>query len=82
MTSQLARLFRALMGAREDAVLRALAALVACAYVLARRLGLSFSRLDGAVDQHLSANVKNEHQLETWYGDLSALKDYRDSRGR
>ncbi len=83
ITRQLGSLFRALMTAREDAVVDCMAAIASCCYLLARRLGISFSRVDARIDQRLRSAVRDDHQLETWYGDLSALVDYRDEqRGR
>jgi len=82
MAAHLGSLFRALVAAKEDAVVKVLAALISCSYLLARRMGVSFARLDSRIDQHLRSNVRNDHQLETWYGDLSALLKYRkEERG-
>lgn len=78
MVAHLGKVFRALIAAKEDVVVEVLAALISCAYLLARRVGVSFGRLDARIDQHLRNNVRNDHQLETWYGDLSALLQYRD----
>ncbi len=75
---QLGSLFGALMTAKEDAVVDSMAAIVSCCYLLARRVGIRFSRVDARIDQRLRSTARSEHQLETWYGDLTALMDYRD----
>lgn len=75
---ELGKLFGALMTAKEDAVVDSMAAIVSCCYLLARRVGISFSRIDARIDQRLRSTARNEHQLETWYGDLTALMDYRE----
>ncbi len=79
LTAQLGGLFRAMLSARKDAVIECLAAIISCSYLLARRLGVGFRRVDARIDQRLHSSIQDDHQLETWYGDLSALQDYRKS---
>lgn len=49
---------------------------VLLAYLLARRCGISFSELDCDVIQKAEDGIKDEHKLETNYGDLSLLKKH------
>ena len=81
ISSQVGSLFRGLLAAREDAVVDSMAAIISCCYLLARRLGISFSRVDAKIDQRLRSSARDDHQLETWYGDLSSLMEYREGEG-
>ncbi len=80
LATQLGGLYRALLSARKDAVVECLAAIISCSYLLARRLGVSFRRIDARIDQRLHSSIRDEHQLETWYGDLSTLVEYREGQ--
>lgn len=61
----------------EDEMLQGLADLVGMSYLLARRLGFDFSRLDRMLLQRLE-DLKNsdEMNLEKQWGDLSLLLSY------
>ncbi|KUO78076.1 MAG: hypothetical protein APF81_25760 [Desulfosporosinus sp. BRH_c37] len=61
----------------EDEMLQGLADLVGMSYLLARRLGFDFSRLDRMLLQRLEG-LKNtdEMNLEKQWGDLSLLLSY------
>ncbi|WP_042331747.1 MazG-like family protein [Desulfosporosinus orientis] len=61
----------------EDEMLQGLADLVGTSYLLARRLGFDFSRLDRILLQRLE-DLKNsdEMNLEKQWGDLSLLLSY------
>jgi len=73
LLSGVTNLFRAMTKNSEDALLEALSGIVTTTYVLARRLGISFSRLDSKIEIKLRAYIAEEHEMEKWYGDLSAL---------
>lgn len=49
-------------------------------YVLARRLGFTFSRLDAAIEAKLRQNIDHEHEVEKEYRDLSALLHHLKER--
>jgi hypothetical protein len=68
---------RAIAQGREDGVLDGLGQVVVASYLLARRLGLPYARLDLKIDALLEANVVQQHQLERWYGDMSSLQAHR-----
>ena len=80
MTEELAQLFRGLWEGKEARVIDSLASLVVSCYVLSRRLGLSFRDLDEAVAKKVKEHRGNQHQLEAWYGDMSALERHMDGR--
>lgn len=77
-----AGVLRAAVRGREDVLLDSLADLVMHVYLLARRLGLNWTRLEMRVEEKLRLNIADEHQLEQWYGDLTALEKHFRLRGR
>jgi divalent metal cation (Fe/Co/Zn/Cd) transporter len=68
-----AALFKGMLQDSEEYLLDALASLIITCYVLGRRLGLSFSRLDLTLESKLQKNIHENHELEKWYSDLSLL---------
>jgi hypothetical protein len=77
---QIAALFRAIYSANQHLMIDSLSSLVISVYVLARRMGFSFSELDQSVSQKLREHARDGHQLEKWYGDLSKLDEYLNKR--
>ncbi|MGI5840415.1 MAG: MazG-like family protein [bacterium] len=69
-------LFKAMTKNSEDAWLEALSGVITTAYVLARRLGISFARLESKIVTKLRSYISDEHEMEKWYGDLSALLNH------
>ncbi|HHW91822.1 MAG TPA: hypothetical protein GX735_03895 [Firmicutes bacterium] len=69
-------LFKAMLQGSEEKILEALAGIIITLCVLTRRLGLSFARLEKKILQQVKTNVEAEHEVEKWYGDLSAFLDY------
>lgn len=78
--SQVANLFKGLHHANQHLITESLSGLILATYVLARRVGLSFREIDQAVTQKLRDHSRGGHQLEDWYGDLSALEEYLKKR--
>ena len=76
----IASLMKALLKNGEDAIVDALAAIVISCYLLGRRLGFGFNRVDERVMQKLESEIEAEHELEQWYGDLSLLRRYREEK--
>jgi hypothetical protein len=69
-------LFKAMLRSNEERLLDALASMVLTCYVLGRRLGINFSRLDLRVEAKLRQGIDDDHEVEKWYGDLSGLLKY------
>lgn len=63
---------------RED-LIDTLSATVLLAYVLARRCGISFSELETDILEKTQAGIKDGHNLERDYNDLSLLKKHFES---
>ncbi|WP_199616931.1 MazG-like family protein [Paenibacillus alkalitolerans] len=80
MLDQIAHLFRGLWEGKQEKIADSLASLVVSCYVLARRIGLSYRDLDQAIADKIRAHAEEEHQLEQWYGDMSALERHMDGR--
>jgi hypothetical protein len=77
-----ANLFKAMMQNGEDAILDALVNLFVVGYLLGRRLGISFERIDTRLESKVKANMDAEHEIERWYGDFSALYYHILDRGK
>ena len=69
-------LFKAMLRGSEEKLLDALASMVLTCYVLGKRLGINFSRLDLRVEAKLRQGIDDDHEVEKWYGDLSSLLKY------
>jgi len=82
LVSSVGGLFKAVIGGGEDLVTDCLARIITSTYLLGRRLGLSFSRMDYKVEQQLKASISSSHEIEEWYGDLSALAAYLEAKKR
>lgn len=75
-------LFRAMLKNSQDAIEDALASMVVTIYVLARRLGVNFAQLDVRVESKVRNGIKEKHEIEDWYGDLTALLKYISEKKR
>lgn len=73
-------LFKALMKNSEESILDALANVVVACYLLGKRLGINFSRLDLKVESKVGANISKAHEIEQWYGDFTAFRRYLEER--
>lgn len=71
---------RALQSARDDVVLQALANIMLSCYLLARRLGASFSSLEAELQKRTNQAQADSHELEQWYSDLSNLAAHLEVR--
>lgn len=82
MVSSLAALFKAKLAGSEELVVDALASLVVASYVLGRRLGINFARLDLRIEAKLRQGIDEGHEVERWYKDLSSLLNYHLEKKR
>lgn len=71
---------RALHAAKDDLVLQALGSIMLSCYLMGRRLGVSFSRLESEVQKQAEHAQINNHELEQWYNDLSNLAEHLEVR--
>ena len=75
-------LFKAMLKNSEGAIEDALASMVVTVYVFARRLGVNFAQLDIRVESKIRNGIKEKHEIEDWYGDLTALLRYINDKKR
>ena len=80
LVTAVAALFKAMMKNSQEAVEDALAGMVMTVYVMARRLGVSFAQLDIRVESKIRKAIREQHELEDWYGDLTALLRYKGDK--
>jgi len=66
---------KALLKGDPEVVLDSLAGLIISCYLLGLRVGLDSVRVDIAVVAKLDRNIREGHEMETWYGDLSQLRE-------
>ncbi len=61
-------------------VTEAVATIIAMDYILARRVGISFSDIDKKILSFLNMAIDQNHELEIEFSDMSDLKRYIDVR--
>lgn len=76
----IAILFKAMLKGSQELILDSLAGIIVTCFVLGKRLGLPFSRLDIKVEDKLASLITEKHQVEIQSGDLSALLKYYRNR--
>lgn len=82
LLASLSAVFKAMIKGSEQKILDALASLIITTYILGRRLGITFGRLDLKIQSKLRNNIEDDHQMERWYGDLTALMRYLSEKKR
>ena len=82
--SEVAKLYRTLADYDEvggyESVSNEIATIIAMNYILARRLGLTFSGVDSKIAELLTIGEENGHELEIEFADMSDLKKYLKNR--
>lgn len=76
LLESVANLFKALIRGQEEPILDSLANIIVSTYLLGKRVGVSFSKVEMKVDAIIRENIENDHEVEKWYGDLSNLQHY------
>ncbi len=64
----------------DNGLRNAIANIIMLSYLLGKRLGISFDEIDYEIKQKSKEGIKEEHSLETWFGDLSKLQQHMDNR--
>lgn len=80
VVDHVAHLLKGIWEGSHARMLDALASLVSCGYILGRRLGISHKSLDEAILEKMKKHRADGHQLEDWYGDISALEEHLRKR--
>lgn len=82
--SEVANLYKTLADYDEiseyESITNKIATVIAMDYILARRLGISFTGIDNKISELLSIGEENGHELEMEFSDMSELKKYIKSR--
>lgn len=79
MIGGVAALYDAMYSNDDPAVKGALAQVVISAFVLSKRLGISYTSLDEAIRKHLRTMAESGHEAEQWFGDCSELLHHMKS---
>jgi len=77
---QVGGLFKGLFHGKETFIIDSISSLIIAIYVLARRVGIPFHKLESAVLEKLQNHLEQGHEIEEWYGDLSVLEQYIKKR--
>jgi len=64
----------------QEALADILANIVLVTYLLGKRLGINFLRIDMRIEDKIKLGILEKHKIEEWYGDLSDLKQYLDRK--
>ena len=64
----------------DEALQDTLANIIMITYLLAKRLGLSFSEIDYKIKEKIRIGIDQNHSVESWYGDFSNLKKHMENR--
>jgi len=73
-------LFKSMLKAGNDATVDALATLIIIAYVLARRVGISYQIIEMRVKHKLNSSINDGIEIEQEHGDLTHLRKYLESK--
>jgi hypothetical protein len=82
LLTSLAVLYKGMLRGSEEKLLDALSGIIIACYVLGRRLGFTFSRIDMTVEAKLKQGINEGHEVEKWYGDLTMFLTYLVDRKR
>ena len=64
----------------DEALQDTLAYIIMITYLLAKRLGISFSEIDYKIKEKIRIGIDQNHSVESWYGDFSNLKKHMENR--
>ena len=64
----------------DEALQDTLANIIMITYLLAKRLGISFSEIDYKIKEKIRIGIDQNHSVERWYGDFSNLKKHMENR--
>ena len=64
----------------DEALQDTLANIIMITYLLAKRLGISFSEIDYKIKEKIRIGIDQNYSVESWYGDFSNLKKHMENR--
>ena len=80
LVDSVAVLFKSLLKAGNEATSDALANIIIITYLMGRRVGVSFQTIDMCLRYKLNTSINEAQEIEQWYGDLSELQRYLESK--
>ena len=82
LVESVGKLLKAMVNGSEKLILDALSAILMTVYLLAKRLGISFTSLEASCQQKIVEQIKENHEAQAWYGDLDELLEFMKSKKR
>ncbi|NLK00214.1 MAG: hypothetical protein GX318_03110 [Clostridia bacterium] len=82
LVGSVASLLKSMVKGGEERILDYLAAILITTYILGKRVGITFARIDQHLKEKLAAGIDEEHEIEEWYGDMSSLLRYMEGKKR
>lgn len=85
LLNTISSLFDALLNSTklgQEAILDILANIIFVTYLLAKRLGISYEKLDSRIKDKVKLGIVEDHKIEKWYGDLGDLLNHFKRTGR
>lgn len=76
LLTEVGKLYQAMAHNKREAIGDALAQLIISAFVLGRRLGIEYPEMEEIVNTRLGHNIKQETEVERWFGDMSEYRRY------
>ena len=73
LSGAIADVQRGMVRGDDEAVADSLADTLMVVALLARRTGIGLTRLGNVFESRLRANLAHDHELERWFGDLTAV---------
>ena len=64
----------------DNGLQNTIANIIMLSYLLGKRLGISFDEIDYKIKEKAKEAIKEEHSIETWFGDFSELEKHMDNR--
>lgn len=64
----------------DDVLQDCIASIIMLSYLLGKRLGINFDEIDYKIKGKIKQGIKEEHSIETWFGDLSDLEKHMDNK--
>ena len=64
----------------DEALQDTLANIIMITYLLAKRLGISFSEIDYKIKEKIRIGIDQNHSVESWYGDFLILLKHMENR--
>lgn len=82
MVGSVASLLKSMVNGGEEVIADCLAGIIMTSYILGKRVGIAHTKIDQRLKEKVAAGIKDGHEIEEWYGDLSSLLRYLEGRKR